>query len=315
MTPTPLLAVEGLRKTYRGNWIWDSKVAVRDVSFETGPGEVVGLLGPNGSGKSTTFKCATGLVSATGGRIRLFGLPPRHRVARERLGFLPEDATFHDFLTGEELVALAARLCGLKASERASRVSEVLDRVGLMEARKRRIRTYSKGMAQRVGIAQAIVARPSLVILDEPMTGLDPVGRREVRDLIVQLAAEGAGVIFSTHVLQDVELACDRVVILAGGRVLKQGTLAALLDEAGPGPVEVTVSGMRPEQASALGAETLARSGGTIVVRLPGEAQADAFVAAARSSGSKVVAVSPVARRLEDVFLREVAAAAAGDGP
>ena len=310
----PLLVVQGLRKTYRGNWLWDSKQALRDVSFTTSGGEVVGLLGPNGSGKSTAFKCATGLVSPSGGRVELFGRPPRDRRAREKLGFLPEEATFHDFLTGEELVALAARLCGVPAAGRQQRVSEVLDLVGLMDARKRRIRTYSKGMAQRVGIAQALVARPSLVILDEPMTGLDPVGRREVRDLIVQLAAEGAGVIFSTHVLQDVELACDRVVILAEGRVLKEGTLAGLLDEAGPGPVEVTVSGMRPEQASALGGETLARSGETIVVRLPGEAEADAFAAAARAGGAKVIAVTPVARRLEDVFLREVAAASAAGG-
>jgi ABC-2 type transport system ATP-binding protein len=304
-----LLTLDGLGKTYRGDWLFDAKVAVRDVSFETREAEVVGLLGPNGSGKSTCFKCSTGLVRPTRGRVTLFGRPPGDRVAREHLGFLPEDATFQDFLTGEEFVDLAARLSGVAAGDRAARVSQVLDRVGLGAARKRRIRTYSKGMAQRVGIAQAIVARPRMVILDEPMTGLDPVGRREVRDLITELAREGAGVIFSTHVLQDVELACDRVVILAEGRVLRQGTLAELLDEAGPGPVEVTVQGMTPDQASRLHAETLSRSAGTLIVRLPGDAEASRFVEAARAGGARVVAVNPVARRLEDVFLKEVGAA------
>ena len=309
---TSLLVIDSLQKTYRGDWLLDSKVAVRDVSLEAREGEVVGLLGPNGSVKSTTFKCATGLVRPTRGRVELFGMPPSHRSSRQRLGFLPEEATFPDFLTGEELVDLAARLSGVPAPDRARQVAAVLDRVGLGDARKRRIRTYSKGMAQRVGIAQAIVSGPQLVILDEPMTGLDPIGRREVRDMITSFAREGAGVIFSTHVLQDVELACDRVIILAGGRVLRQGSLAELLDEAGPGPVEITVQGMTPESSSRLGAETLARSGETLVVRLPGEQESERFVAQARAGGARIVSVTPVARRLEDVFLKEVGAAGAG---
>jgi ABC-2 type transport system ATP-binding protein len=303
----PLLAVEGLKKTFRGNWLLDSKVALRDVSLEVGEGEIVGLLGPNGSGKSTTFKCVSGLVRPSGGRIELFGLPPRRRAARERLGFLPEDATFPDFLTGEELVRLAATLCGVPRSDAAARVASVLDRVGLHEARRRRIRTYSKGMAQRVGIAQAIVADPKLVILDEPMTGLDPIGRREVRDLVVELAREGAGVIFSTHVLQDVELCCDRVVILADGGVLRQGTLTELLAGAEAGPVEVTLRGLDVARVPALKAQLLARAGDQLVLRAADPAAADALVAAARGMGASVVAVNPVARRLEDVVLRELA--------
>ena len=306
--PQPLLRIAGLRKTYRGNWIVDAKVAVRDASFEVGAGEVVGLLGPNGSGKSTTFKCVTGLVRPTGGTIELFGLPPHRRDARQGLGFLPEDASFHDFLSGEEYVDMAARLCGVPASERRARVAAVLDRVGLDDARRRRIRTYSKGMAQRVGVAQAIVGRPQLVILDEPMTGLDPIGRREVRDLIVALGREGVGVVFSTHVLQDVELACDRVVIMAAGRVLRQGSLAELLAGQDGGPVEVTLSGVRAEQVPGPH-ELVARAADTLVLRAPDAAAAEAACDAARRAGGRVVSVQPVARRLEDVFLREVAAA------
>jgi len=302
-----LLAVDSLKKTFRGNWLLDSKVALRDVSLELKEGEIVGLLGPNGSGKSTTFKCVSGLVRPSGGRIELFGLPPRRRAAREQLGFLPEDATFPDFLTGEEFVGLAARLCGVAGKDAAGRISKVLDRVGLHEARRRRIRTYSKGMAQRVGIAQAIVGAPKLVILDEPMTGLDPIGRREVRDLIVELAREGAGVIFSTHVLQDVELCCDRVVILSDGHVLRQGTLAELLAGAEAGPVEVTLRGLDVGRVASLKAQLLARAGDQLVLRAAGPAEADVLVEAARAMGASVVAVNPVARRLEDVVLRELA--------
>lgn len=310
---TSLLSIEGLRKTYRGNWILDAKVAVRDVGFEVRAGEVVGLLGPNGSGKSTTFKCVSGLVRPTAGRIQVMGFAPSQREAREHLGYLPEDASFHDFLTGEEFVDMAARLTGIPSAERRARVAEVLDRVGLLEARKRRIRTYSKGMTQRVGIAQAIVGRPRLIILDEPMTGLDPIGRREVRDLIASLGREGAGVVFSTHVLQDVELACDRVVILAGGVVLRSGSLTELLAGQDGGAVEITVEGVHPEQVVSgdqAAAELVSRAGTTLVFRAADAAAAERLAEATRRASGRVVALQPVARRLEDVFLREVAAAA-----
>lgn len=307
----PLLVIESLRKVYRGHWIFDAKTAVRDASFTVRAGEVVGLLGPNGSGKSTTFKCVTGLVRPTSGRIELMGLPPSRRESREGLGFLPEDASFHDFLTGEEFVDMAARLMGVPSSERAQRVDEILNRVGLFDARKRMIRTYSKGMTQRVGIAQAIVGRPQLVILDEPMTGLDPIGRREVRDLIGSLGREGAGVVFSTHVLQDVELVCDRVVIMANGHVLREGSLTELLAGQEGGAVEITVDGVHPEQVASgdqAAAELVSRSGTTLVFRAADAAAAERLAEATRRAGGRVIAHQPVDRRLEDVFLREVAA-------
>jgi ABC-2 type transport system ATP-binding protein len=310
----PYLSIEGLRKTYRGNWIVDAKSAVVDVSFEVAAGEVVGLLGPNGSGKSTTFKCVTGLVRPTAGRIELVGRSPRRREARASLGFLPEDASFHDFLTGEEYVDLAARLVGVPARARRDRVHAVLERVGLAEAKRRRIRTYSKGMVQRVGIAQAIVGEPKLVILDEPMTGLDPLGRREVRDLMAQLGREGAAVVFSTHVLQDVELVCSRVVILAAGRVLRQGTLAELLADKETGAVEVTVRGLTggsADSAAGIDAELVARNGDVLVFRALNQDSAHRLAEEVRFRGGSVVSVQPVGRTLEDVFLREIAEARA----
>lgn len=312
---SPLLLVEGLRKTYRGNWILDSKVALRDATFEVAPGEIVGLLGPNGSGKSTAFKCVTGLVRPSGGRIELFGLPPGRRESRERLGFVPEDASFHDFLTGEEFVDMAARLGSVPGKDRKGRVGDVLAVVGLTDARHRRIRTYSKGMTQRVGIAQAIIGRPELLILDEPMTGLDPIGRREVRDLIALLGREGAGVVFSTHILQDVELVCDRVVILSAGRVLRTGTLTELLAGQDGGAVEITVKVV--DAAPGRGdleahAQLVSRAGDTLVFRAVDAPAADRLCEATRRAGGSVVALQPVARRLEDVFLREVAASREG---
>lgn len=208
---------------------------------------------------------------------------------------------------------MAARLTGVPSGERARRVDEILTRVGLLDARERRIRTYSKGMTQRVGIAQAIVGRPQLVILDEPMTGLDPIGRREVRDLIGSLSREGAGVVFSTHVLQDVELVCDRVVIMADGHVLRQGGLAELLAGQDGGAVEITVEGVHPEAVASgnqAAAELIARTGTTLVFRAADAAAAERLAEATRRAGGRVIALQPVARRLEDVFLREVAAAA-----
>ena len=310
----PLLVVEGLKKTYRGNWILDSKRAVVDVSFQVSAGEVVGLLGPNGCGKSTTFKAVTGLIRPSGGRITLFGMAPTVPASRARLGFLPEDAAFHDFLTAEEYVDMAARLVGVPSAERKERVASVLYKVGLADARKRRIRTYSKGMTQRVGIAQAIVGRPDLVILDEPMTGLDPVGRHEVRDLITGLARDGAGVVFSTHILQDVELACDRVIIMVAGRVVRQGSLQDLLSDQADGPVEVTVRGMGAgdaDSAAGIDAELVSRSGDTLVFRALGPDSAERLVQEVRFRGGHVIAIVPLARRLEDAFLKELETAGA----
>ena len=286
--------------------------ALKDVSIHVEQGETVGLLGPNGSGKSTTFKCVTGLVRPSGGRVELMGLPPSRRESRAALGFLPEDASFHDFLTGEEYVDLAARLVGVPSRERRDRVRSVLDRVGLADARRRTIRTYSKGMVQRVGIAQAIVGRPEIVILDEPMTGLDPVGRREVRDLMAELGRNGTAVVFSTHVLQDVELICSRVVILANGRVLRQGALEELLAGTEAGAVEVTVGGMpagSADSAAGIDAELVARTRDLLVFRALGVGPAQRLVEEIRFRGGVLVSLQPVGRTLEDVFLAELEAA------
>jgi ABC-2 type transport system ATP-binding protein len=313
---TTCLSVEGLAKTYRGNWLIDSTVALRDVTFSIQPGERVGLLGTNGAGKTTTFKAIAGLIRPTRGRVTLFGHPPQRREAREGLGYLPESPYFHDFLTGQECVDLAARLCGVRAAERAALVSQVLDRVGLMAARTRHLRTYSKGMLQRVGVAQAIVSRPRLIILDEPMTGLDPIGRREVRDLIGSLAGDGAAVVFSTHIISDVELACDRVVMIASGRVVRDGTLAQLL--AGrQAAVDVTVRDLDTDTArraaEPLAVTLLGTGSAGVVMRVANADAAEDLRGRLVRAGGRVVAVVPQSGTLEDLFLEQVAAA--GEAP
>jgi ABC-2 type transport system ATP-binding protein len=193
------------------------------------PGEVFGFLGPNGAGKTTTVKILLGLVAATSGSAHLFGLPAGDSEARRRVGYLPENFRFHDWLTGHQLLDFHGRLSGMDLERRRERIPQVLDLVGLFGRGGDRIRSYSKGMTQRIGLAQAIIHEPDLVLLDEPTSALDPVGRREVRDLIRSLRARGMTVFLNSHLLSEVEMVCDRVAIVDGGRVVRSGRLEELL--------------------------------------------------------------------------------------
>jgi ABC-2 type transport system ATP-binding protein len=204
-------------------------VAVKDLNLRIEPGEVYGLLGPNGSGKSTTLKIILGLVSPTRGRTEIFGRDSRLVESREAVGFLPENPYFQKFLTGEETVRFFGRLCGLQGAKLKNRVNELLDLVGLNKARKRRLATYSKGMLQRIGLAQALINDPRLVVLDEPTAGVDPAGSREIRDLIVDLKRRGITVVFSSHLLTQAQEICDRVGILADGVLVREGHLQELI--------------------------------------------------------------------------------------
>jgi ABC-2 type transport system ATP-binding protein len=193
------------------------------------PGEVFGFLGPNGAGKTTTVKILLGLVAPTSGSANVFGLPAGNAEARRRVGYLPENFRFHDWLTGFQLLDFHARLAGVEAAQRRERIPKVLDMVGLNGRGGDRIRSYSKGMTQRIGLAQAIIHEPDLVLLDEPTSALDPVGRREVRDLIRSLRARGMTVFLNSHLLSEVEMVCDRVAIVDRGRVVRSGRLEELL--------------------------------------------------------------------------------------
>ena len=267
---------------------------------------VFGLLGPNGAGKSTTLKLLLDLIRPTAGRAELLGLPAGDVSARQRLGFLPEHPTFYDYLTAEELLTYFAGLFGYRGPERHRRATAVLDRVGLGADRRRPLRQYSKGMVQRVGLAQALVNDPELVILDEPMSGLDPVGRREVREMILELRDEGKSVVFSSHILSDAEALCSRVGILSKGKLVAEGSIGELTSGGSRG-WEIVVTGTDPAHAGRL-AKAVERitpiAEGRYAIRLGAESRPEPLVAELAAAGARLVSVTPLRATLEDVFLQ-----------
>src|SRR3954463_12607849 len=223
------ISVEGLTKIFAAPLRGKPVVAVRDLSLQVAPGEVYGLLGPNGSGKSTTLKVILGLVSSTRGRTTILGRDSRSVESRAAVGFLPENPYFYKYLTGEETLRFFGRLCGLRGGALKNRMNELLDLVGLGKARNRRLGTYSKGMLQRIGLAQALIHDPRLVVLDEPTAGVDPAGSREIRDLIMDLKRRGITVLLSSHLLAQAQEICDRIGILADGVMVREGRLQELI--------------------------------------------------------------------------------------
>ena len=227
----PVLHVEQVSKVFRDFWRRPRVRAVSDLSFEVKPGEVFGLLGPNGSGKSTTLKMIVGLLRPTRGTLRVLGAPPTDVQRKARIGYLPEDSYLYPYLSCEETLDFFGRLFNLPARERRERTEQLLDMIGLRHARRRLVGEFSKGMARRIGLAQALINDPDLVILDEPTAGLDPLGCRQVKDLILTLARRGKAVLLSSHLLADVEDVCDRIAILFDGRLQAIGPIRDLLEE------------------------------------------------------------------------------------
>ena len=300
-----LIVVRDLRKTFRIGF-WGRRVeAVKGVSFEVRRGEIFGFLGPNGAGKTTTIKMLTGLIQPTAGEAFLFGARVPSAEARSRIGFLPENPYVYPYLTPREFVTLCGRLSGLTGSALADRTLSMLTRVGIAYAADRPVRRLSKGMLQRTGLAAALVADPELLILDEPMSGLDPVGRKEVRDIILDERSSGRTIFFSTHILSDVEAMCDRVTILREGKVVVSGALRKLLR----GDVlhtDITLAGMTDalrQTVEGLGCRVQARAD-VVVIAVEGEKLVADVLRAALDAGSHVIEVAPRRETLEDLFLR-----------
>ena len=225
----PVVQAVGLTKMFRDFWHRPKARAVNGIDFEIKPGEVVGLLGPNGSGKSTTVKMLLGLLYPTGGQVTVFGKSPRAVETKREIGYLPEESYLYKFLTAEETLNFFASLFNISPADRKMRIDQLLDMVGLAHARYRRVGEFSKGMARRIGLAQAMINDPAFLILDEPTSGLDPLGCREVKDLILALKKRGKTVLITSHLLSDVEDICDRVIILYGGKIRAEGALDELL--------------------------------------------------------------------------------------
>jgi ABC-2 type transport system ATP-binding protein len=295
--------VEGLGKDFRHPWTQRLKTAVHEVTFDVPEGEVFGLLGPNGAGKTTTLRMLLGLLPATRGQAWLLGRPAGTPESRADVGFLPENPYFYDHLTALEFLEFSGELAGLSRATARTQARALIEKVGLAPAATTRLRKYSKGMLQRAGLAHALMGRPRLLFLDEPMSGLDPIGRREVVDLVRELRAQGTTVVFSSHILHDVEVLCDRVAILRAGRLLASGTLEALLERGDRG-AEVVV---RPHGALALPPEflgvTIEPLGARTRLLVPDATQATALVAWLAVHGHAVVQLTPVRRSLEDLFM------------
>jgi ABC-2 type transport system ATP-binding protein len=307
-----LIRVERLRKVFRQGF-WMRRVeAVRDVSFEVRAGHIYGFLGPNGAGKTTTIKMLTGLIAPTSGRATIFGEPIPSPRAMRRVGFLPENPYVYPYLTPREFVEMCGRLSGLGILGVRERAERVLDQVGVLYAADRQVRRLSKGMLQRTGLAAALVADPELLILDEPMSGLDPVGRKEVRDVILKERAGGRTIFFSTHILSDVEMMCDHVTILRQGSVVVTGEIRSLLRR-DVQRTEVTVSGASEsfEQWCAGQGHGVRRAAGRLSVEILGEERVAEAVRKVLAEGLTLAEVVKRTETLEDLFVREAIA----DGP
>jgi ABC-2 type transport system ATP-binding protein len=304
-----VVAVEQLSKQFPGSIGKRGKRVLRGVSFSVQRGEIFGFVGPNGAGKTTTLKILMGLIRADAGRASILGHDVRETEFRRHVGFLPESPYFYDYLTGREVLHFYGRVCGVPRARRRERVETLLDWVGLTHAADARLRTYSKGMLQRVGIAQALVHDPQVVFLDEPMSGLDPIGRKEIRDLVLRLHAEGKTVFMNTHILSDVEMLCHRVAIIVSGEIRFEGDPNAVLGD-DTRDTEVVLTGVAPELVESLEAHTagtLRGVGDRIELRVESKRVGE-LLGVALAGRAQVISVTPRRASLESLFLDAVRA-------
>ena len=301
---SPAIVVRDVAKTFRLGLRLKKVEAVRGISLTVNRGEVFGFLGPNGAGKTTTIKMAMGLVRPTRGSIEVLGGSMGDSETRKRIGYLPEHPYFHDYLTPIETLNFYGKLFGLSAEERSKRIDELLDRVGLNHARQRTLRKFSKGMLQRLGIAQALLNRPDLLVLDEPLSGLDPIGRKEIRDILVEQRAKGVTIFFSSHILSDIEVICENVAIIEGGLIRSMGRLEELLNPA-RALHEITC-----RHADAAFLEGLESSGVQVdrlgeYDRLVVEGELQGMLSRLLEGGVEIQSVVPKRESLEDLFVKE----------
>jgi ABC-2 type transport system ATP-binding protein len=304
MSVDSVIELRGLEKSFKGHLGIGTHPAVNGLDLEVRRGEIFGLLGPNGAGKTTTLKMLVGLLRPDRGEVRILGRPPSDPAARARIGFLPENPYFYDYLTAREFLHFYGRLQGMRMPGRAERVDATLRRVGLGNRGDVALRKFSKGMVQRIGLAQSILHDPDLVILDEPMSGLDPAGRRDVRDLILAQREAGKTVFFSSHILQDAEMICDRVAILVEGRLRYAGSLDQVAGRRTLW-IEAAVVGELPAPWHD---DVLASHGDRSLVKVPDIESLARLLNDVSAGGGRVASIWPRTETLEDLFLREVGA-------
>ncbi|NLE88436.1 MAG: ABC transporter ATP-binding protein [Myxococcales bacterium] len=304
-----LIVVDGLEKEFRLGFARKRVRAVRGISFSVKQGDIFGFLGPNGAGKTTTLKMLTGLIRPSAGSATLFGHPIPSPKAMRQIGFLPENPYVYPYLTPTEFVEMCGRLSGLSGKAVRDRCRQVLERVGILYAADRPARRLSKGMLQRTGLAAALVADPELLILDEPMSGLDPVGRKEVKDLLIEERSQGRTIFFSTHILSDVETLCDDVVILRRGEIVVRGRLDELLrhEAKRTSVVLVDEQELMDEFCRAAG-HRVERVGPRLHVDVEGRAEVQPLLERALAERVEIEQVLPRHETLEELFVREAIA-------
>jgi len=310
MTPNSDLVVqtEQLSKIFSVGFWGKRVIAVDGVNLEVRRGEVFGFLGPNGAGKTTALKMLMGLIYPTSGRAWLFGRDLGDPETKARLGFLPESPYFYDYLTSREFLGFYGHLFGLWGAVLDKRIDELLELVSMTHAKDLQLRKFSKGMLQRVGVAQALINDPELVVLDEPMSGLDPIGRKEVRDLILRLKESGKTVLFSSHILHDAEVLCDRVAMILKGRLVACGRVTDLLDQGASHQVELVVDRLTHEGLDHLRPLTdkVVMQGDLMLVVLKSQQQVGGALEIIRAAKARLVSLTPQKGSLEDLFIREV---------
>jgi ABC-2 type transport system ATP-binding protein len=300
-----VLEVEGLRKVFHIGFFRKRVEAVNGTSFNVKKGEIFGLLGPNGAGKTTTIKAILRLIFPTEGEIRIFGRSADDREAAKRVGYMPENPYIYQYLKPLEFLDLCGRLVGLSKADRLARSEAMIDKVGLRHAVDRPIGKFSKGMMQRIGLAQALLHDPELLILDEPMSGLDPIGRKEVRDLLLEQRERGKTLLFTSHILSDVEELCDRVVIMQQGKITSEGRVHDLVETTGR-RVEIRLSGASHALKDALSSRgaIVDYGGGHLTLRVDGQNAVDEIIRVSNAAGARLDAMIPERQTLEKLFLQ-----------
>ncbi len=303
--PETILNISNLVKDYKTGFSGKKTRVLKNVSFDVFKGEVFGFVGPNGAGKTTTFKSILGFVAPTEGSIELLGNEHSNPDVKRKIGYLPENPYFYDYLTGEELLYYMGELHGLKRKYLAEKVDELLQKVRMEHARKVQLRKYSKGMLQRIGIAQALINDPEFLILDEPMSGLDPIGRREIKDLILEEKRKGKTILLSSHMLSDVEALCDRVGIIMGGTVIKIGKIGELLKEIHTDyEMHLEGSGEEVKQSVKDLRIEMEHRAGYIVLKFDEDIKRRVLEAVTRTS-AEIVSIHPLRKSLEGLFVEE----------
>lgn len=299
-----VLKIQELHKSFKTGFFLKKKKILSGISLSVGQGEIFGFLGPNGAGKTTTIKCVLGLLHPEKGNIEIFGISHLALKAKERIGFLPENPYFYDYLTASEFLHFFSQLFLIKKKEAKKKIKGLLQLVGLENEANIQLRKYSRGMQQRIGLAQALLNDPSLVLLDEPLGGLDPLGRKELRDIIVRLKEEGKTVFLSSHILQDVEMICDRVAIIVNGEIINQGALHELVSEKIIF-TEIVFSGIEDKEVEGLG-EYFSRGRERTLLKVLKEENVEKIVELVHSKKGKIHSLIPRTETLEDLFVKMV---------